>query len=408
MIILYDDLRCIMNNKNYNEIMEALLKLREDIDLAHRRRRDKLTIRIDKIFTLKEALSHYTKDELHKIRRTLKIKNVSQLNKREIIDVLVEQIPIHFDQFFYMTFDKPYKLLQKIYKSNGIAQRNIFHQHEVEYLRTKGFIFYGIYKNELVVAMPKELCERFRQINDNLTIKNKIRKNTEWIHLTNGLLYYYGTLSILELKKLIEKYTKESVDENELFHVIEEQNYCEDDKYVHSGRFTSVYVDEVLSIIEEHLRRKDLDYYPFTKKQILEAAKEDFVDRSTAYKHFVNLLLEFYDISKVEADEFVEMCMIALNNGSEPIEVLEMIQDQFEIPDKKVLELFLYNIVNLHNHTRLWVLKGYKPAELFEKEKQALQPIVKQNSKVVEFNKVRRNEPCPCGSGKKYKHCCGK
>ena len=23
-------------------------------------------------------------------------------------------------------------------------------------------------------------------------------------------------------------------------------------------------------------------------------------------------------------------------------------------------------------------------------------------------NKVGRNEPCPCGSGKKYKNCCGK
>lgn len=22
--------------------------------------------------------------------------------------------------------------------------------------------------------------------------------------------------------------------------------------------------------------------------------------------------------------------------------------------------------------------------------------------------KPRRNDPCPCGSGKKYKHCCGK
>ena len=21
--------------------------------------------------------------------------------------------------------------------------------------------------------------------------------------------------------------------------------------------------------------------------------------------------------------------------------------------------------------------------------------------------KIGRNEPCPCGSGKKYKHCCG-
>jgi SEC-C motif-containing protein len=27
---------------------------------------------------------------------------------------------------------------------------------------------------------------------------------------------------------------------------------------------------------------------------------------------------------------------------------------------------------------------------------------------VREEPKVGRNDPCPCGSGKKYKHCCGK
>lgn len=27
---------------------------------------------------------------------------------------------------------------------------------------------------------------------------------------------------------------------------------------------------------------------------------------------------------------------------------------------------------------------------------------------VVNKNKIGRNEPCPCGSGKKYKNCCGK
>ena len=27
---------------------------------------------------------------------------------------------------------------------------------------------------------------------------------------------------------------------------------------------------------------------------------------------------------------------------------------------------------------------------------------------VKKGQKVGRNDPCPCGSGKKYKHCCGK
>ena len=25
---------------------------------------------------------------------------------------------------------------------------------------------------------------------------------------------------------------------------------------------------------------------------------------------------------------------------------------------------------------------------------------------VRQYKKVQRNDPCPCGSGKKYKHCC--
>ena len=33
-----------------------------------------------------------------------------------------------------------------------------------------------------------------------------------------------------------------------------------------------------------------------------------------------------------------------------------------------------------------------------------------KNSRTVrrEQPKVGRNDPCPCGSGKKYKHCCGR
>jgi preprotein translocase subunit SecA len=32
---------------------------------------------------------------------------------------------------------------------------------------------------------------------------------------------------------------------------------------------------------------------------------------------------------------------------------------------------------------------------------------VKEEENNPPAKKVGRNEPCPCGSGKKYKHCCG-
>ncbi|MDY5022577.1 MAG: SEC-C metal-binding domain-containing protein [Blautia sp.] len=32
----------------------------------------------------------------------------------------------------------------------------------------------------------------------------------------------------------------------------------------------------------------------------------------------------------------------------------------------------------------------------------------KKSGTVVKEKKIGRNDPCPCGSGKKYKHCCGR
>ncbi len=33
--------------------------------------------------------------------------------------------------------------------------------------------------------------------------------------------------------------------------------------------------------------------------------------------------------------------------------------------------------------------------------------IILNNDKNLKGKKMRRNEPCYCGSGKKFKHCCG-
>lgn len=45
---------------------------------------------------------------------------------------------------------------------------------------------------------------------------------------------------------------------------------------------------------------------------------------------------------------------------------------------------------------------------LTEDQRSAITKAYKKTKTVVNPNKVGRNDPCPCGSGKKYKHCCGK
>ena len=47
-------------------------------------------------------------------------------------------------------------------------------------------------------------------------------------------------------------------------------------------------------------------------------------------------------------------------------------------------------------------------ALLDEETRKALYKKQKLSGTVVKGKKIGRNDPCPCGSGKKYKQCCGK
>ena len=47
--------------------------------------------------------------------------------------------------------------------------------------------------------------------------------------------------------------------------------------------------------------------------------------------------------------------------------------------------------------------------EIFtEEKKKSLYLEQKKSGTVIKGAKLGRNEPCPCGSGKKYKYCCGR
>lgn len=400
-----------LRKSDFDLLFDAFIKLEEDIDIFNTRRMQKLVVPIAPPFSLKDALSHYTRDELHNIRKELGIKNASNLKKAEIIELLAEQLPYHLEQFFKITYEKHYKFLEKIYKKNGVVKASDLPRVHVEYLRQKGFLFYGMVNGEKVVTMPIELLNHFETLSTNFLIQAKIRKNTEWIKLMNGLLYYYGTLSYLDVHTYLEKYTNEKIDYTELYYIINEKLNFEDDDYYDYKGLTCGYVENSEWVREEQAKRSDLDYYPLTKQQILEAGEEDFVERNLAFTQFVHYLTNNYDISRVHAEEIVELYLMDIKNGIEPTDLLEYIKEQFEIPDKSTLEIFLFHINNLKYHSHQWILKGHIPMKLFAQEKKSNEELTEKQEKIVPLHtnvKIRRNELCPCGSGRKYKKCCGK
>ena len=74
-----------------------------------------------------------------------------------------------------------------------------------------------------------------------------------------------------------------------------------------------------------------------------------------------------------------------------------MFDNLLDTIDRDVTRFLLHAEVR-HNTERKQVIKG-KAVEDQNKVK-------KRQPKRVQ--KIGRNDPCPCGSGKKYKNCCGK
>ena len=56
-----------------------------------------------------------------------------------------------------------------------------------------------------------------------------------------------------------------------------------------------------------------------------------------------------------------------------------------------------------------WLYELEEWNDIFDEEtRKKLYKEQKKSGTVVKPHKIGRNDPCPCGSGKKYKYCCGK
>ncbi len=116
----------------------------------------------------------------------------------------------------------------------------------------------------------------------------------------------------------------------------------------------------------------------------------------------VKELAEKYELSILDMTGFLDGINESLIEPN-PIETME--------EDTKVSLAFdkvkLYK--NMVDAKADWLYELPMWDDIFDPEtKKALYLEQKKSGTVIVGRKTGRNEPCPCGSGKKYKHCCGK
>jgi len=366
--------------------------------------------------SLHEALNGLTKDEMDKIRKNYDFKNLSALKKPALAAELARLIPLKFKRVIYTLDQGRYDFIKMILKNSGVVPGIGISVPNAEAFMRYSMVFPGIYENKKVLYIPTELMGIFTQADDN-ELERVVRRNTEWIRLTHGMLYYYGVMEPWLIKERIEELTGGKIDFTEYLEVM--SFACDFYGQARSTPygFKDDRVFDAKKIMQEHEMRQSVAYYPFTKKQLLKAGDPDYVDRTPRMNSFISFLSEYYRLTDQEIKEIASQIINMINSDSQPALMIQYLQSCLEFPSFEFTQVLTAKIMELYNDTRQWALKGHTPNELFQEEKRFLKPLpevpfksVQPKAKVIDLavrTKVGRNDPCPCGSGKKYKKCCG-
>lgn len=141
---------------------------------------------------------------------------------------------------------------------------------------------------------------------------------------------------------------------------------------------------------------------------------EDYLKKEASiYKELLDKKIEVVEgkISDLASSHEVseEYFMGFLDGISESLKheiKLEDLESDSKIKLEIDFEKLYYNMVAVEAHW-LYNLEGWADI-LSEEKRKEIQKEYKSSKTIIKGDKVGRNDPCDCGSGKKYKKCCGK
>lgn len=125
-------------------------------------------------------------------------------------------------------------------------------------------------------------------------------------------------------------------------------------------------------------------------------------DPDTEVKGTVKELAEKYSVDLMTMTGFLD----GINDSLVEANPIEDMEEDTEVSLKFDKELLYKNMVAAEAD---WLYDLEEWDKIFDEDtKKALYKEQKSSTTIVKEAKVYPNDPCPCGSGKKYKKCCGK
>ena len=368
--------------------------------------------------TLKDIFEKYPKEALIDLARSNQLSGYTRLKKEELIDWLLEKIMAedHMEDIIHTSDRDDIEFIETLIQKG--------HQYiPLELVTDRGLLFQYCGYMEGFIFLPEEVKKKYQKICKKNSWRKK--KDRAWKVQDYGrsCLTLYGIISLKEFAKIYQHYEKQSISQEEIKEIcelaMEEEAWSIVDGLLIDNRLEEK--NTYLSLLN---MQGDLDYYLApTKEEFLDYGEYMAKEWDDVIEGFTQFLIEDLE-ERVDVIQWIITMIYDMIRANDTVD--EII---FDLPwhkkknfDRRRRRLFENYIKMLRDRIRRWENRGFNYLELKEQEQKRKKSIcnvlseeayreIEEEDNLYSFEKAKKvypNDPCPCGSGKKYKQCCGK
>ena len=403
--------------------------------------------------SLKGKLNLYKKDELKVFADDIGLTKLSKLKKAELVELVAARLLDPDVMFCRMSIfdDRAIEIFEK-----GIGRFYRFTDEErdtVSILNEMDLAVVGKDDaGEDVLFVFDDVAEVWRGVKNEKF--DAYRKRASWVwkclYWTEEMYGYTpieNFLDVINVKKELRMTADELTEIFDHFPLDRLWTVRLDDIFL-----STIYAPDPDRLYDLRVRQQDKDYYIPTAAEVEELFDTCALLSTPAYQKMKKYMTKNLHLTETEAEDILLDLWDMLSTEDDFHESLQWFMGQFEFSNDKQARDILNLFMPLSNNTRMIVNKGHTPSELSGRIKfgPGNMPVITAGSSLaagmlakaapeirkmgfgldLESNaakipvmdlpngldgpvkmsqkKVYPNDPCPCGSGKKFKKCCGK
>ena len=345
-----------------------------------------------------ELLSLQTKPTLTDIAKRLDIKGYSKLGKDGLVNLVSAYITDNIDNILCELSYKELNLLKELAKEDLVEYSfSIDNLNLIGGLSSLGVLFKLSTKDGYYLVVPSDIKDGINSLTSSKKYISNLKERSEGIDLIDGLMTHYGLLLGGELYSIItNKESKVFKEENLDFYLNyifrSYEAFTEGNALIHPFLFSP-------EDVYEELRVRQTIQYNFSNEDFFVSLGRDFKDTWGEEVLELKNILSKTKLKKSDIDSLISQLILYIKNDMDTQIIVELLTSySLNLSDKALADSIVNSFSKIFNNTPIWSLKGLTPAE----------SIARQKTTIIKYKETGRNEPCPCGSGKKYKKCCGR